>query len=36
LLREAGLVETDRRGIWSYYWVTDAGRAALAAVMALA
>ena len=35
LLREAGLVETDRRGIWSYYWVTDAGRAALAAVTAL-
>lgn len=26
LLREAGLIETDKRGIWSYYRVTDEGR----------
>lgn len=32
LLREAGLVGTERRGIWSYYWATDTGRRALAAL----
>lgn len=32
LLRDAGLVETEKRGIWSYYWATDAGKAVLAAV----
>src|SRR5438270_9785472 len=25
LLREAGLIDTDKRGIWSYYWATPAG-----------
>jgi ArsR family transcriptional regulator len=35
LLREAGLVETERRGIWSYYWATDAGRRTLAALAGL-
>jgi ArsR family transcriptional regulator len=32
LLREAGLIDTEKRGIWSYYWATDAGRDALAVV----
>jgi ArsR family transcriptional regulator, arsenate/arsenite/antimonite-responsive transcriptional repressor len=32
LLREAGLIETEKRGIWSYYWATEQGRHALAAV----
>lgn len=35
-LREAGLIETDRRGIWAYYWATDEGRRTLAAVQTLA
>jgi ArsR family transcriptional regulator len=30
LLRQAGLVGTERRGIWSYYWATDAGKNMLA------
>lgn len=34
LLREAGLIETDKRGIWAYYWTTDAGRRSLAAMKA--
>jgi ArsR family transcriptional regulator len=29
LLRESGLIETEKRGIWSYYWTTDAGRSTL-------
>jgi ArsR family transcriptional regulator len=32
ILREAGLVESEKRGLWSYYWVTDAGRRCLDAV----
>lgn len=35
LLREAGLIDTERRGIWSYYWVTDEGRTTLAAIQSL-
>jgi ArsR family transcriptional regulator len=30
LLREAGLIDTGRQGIWSYFWATDAGRRTLA------
>ncbi len=30
ILREAGLVETEKRGLWSYYWATEAGRRLLA------
>jgi|GEM_PF-120609 len=26
VLREAGLIGTARRGVWSYFWATDAGR----------
>jgi ArsR family transcriptional regulator len=29
LLREAGLIDTEKRGIWSYYWATDTGRRTL-------
>jgi len=29
LLREAGLIDTEKRGIWSYYWATEAGRKTL-------
>jgi ArsR family transcriptional regulator len=35
LLREAGLIDTEKRGIWSYYWATEAGRAALSALQQL-
>jgi ArsR family transcriptional regulator len=36
ILREAGLIDTEKRGIWSYYWATEAGRQMLAAVESLA
>lgn len=36
LLREAGLINSEKRGIWGFYWVTDAGRRSLAAVAGLA
>jgi ArsR family transcriptional regulator len=35
LLREAGLIETERRGTWSFYWATDLGRRCLSAVATL-
>lgn len=35
LLREAGLVAGEKRGVWSYYWATDAGQRCLAALAAL-
>jgi ArsR family transcriptional regulator, arsenate/arsenite/antimonite-responsive transcriptional repressor len=35
LLREAGLIDTEKRGIWSYYWPTEEGRHALSTVMTL-
>jgi ArsR family transcriptional regulator, arsenate/arsenite/antimonite-responsive transcriptional repressor len=35
LLRSAGLVECERRGVWAYYWATDAGREALSLVKGL-
>jgi len=35
LLREAGLIETEKQGIWSYFWATDLGRRCLAAAIAL-
>ncbi len=35
LLREAGLVDCEKRGIWAFYWATDAGRVSLAAVSGL-
>jgi len=36
LLREAGLVAGEKRGVWSYYWATDAGRSCLAVLEAMA
>ncbi len=35
LLREAGLIQGEKRGVWSYYWATAAGREALSVVQAL-
>jgi ArsR family transcriptional regulator len=35
LLREADLIDTEKRGIWSYYWATDEGRRALTAAKTL-
>jgi ArsR family transcriptional regulator, arsenate/arsenite/antimonite-responsive transcriptional repressor len=35
LLREARLIAMEKRGIWSYYWATDAGRRALSAIHTL-
>ena len=36
LLREAGLIAGEKRGTWSYYWATDAGKRVLAQVVPLA
>jgi ArsR family transcriptional regulator len=36
LLREAGLVDCEKRGVWAYYWATEAGRARLALITAMA
>ena len=35
ILREAGLVDCVKRGIWAYYWATENGRACLSIVEAL-
>lgn len=35
LLLDAGLIETDRRGIWSFYWTTDKGKRTLTALASL-
>jgi ArsR family transcriptional regulator len=35
LLKDAGLIETERRGIWSYYWATEDGRRLLSAMTSL-
>jgi ArsR family transcriptional regulator len=35
LLREADLVDCEKRGIWAFYWATDDGRKSLAAVSGL-
>jgi ArsR family transcriptional regulator len=36
LLRDADLIDTEKRGIWSYYWATDTGRRTLSLVQHLA
>ncbi len=36
LLREARLIDCEKRGIWAFYWATDEGRRSLATVTALA
>ncbi|MGH2514937.1 MAG: ArsR/SmtB family transcription factor [Ktedonobacterales bacterium] len=35
LLREARLVNSEKRGVWSYFWATDEGRRSLALVQML-
>jgi len=35
LLREAGLIATEKRGIWAYYWATEEGLRSLEAVATL-
>ena len=35
LLREAGLVECEKRGVWAYYWITEEGRHSLSLVKTL-
>lgn len=35
LLRDAGLVDTDKRGIWAYYWATETGKKTLTTVTSL-
>jgi len=35
LLREAGLIESEKQGVWSYYWTTDLGRRCLEATAAM-
>lgn len=35
-LREAGLIDCEKRGIWAFYWATNEGRRVLQAVSALA
>ena len=32
LLRTAGLVNSEKRGVWSYFWATEEGRRSLALV----
>ncbi len=36
MLREQGLIDTEKRGIWAYYWATKEGNRTLAAVRQLA
>lgn len=36
LLREAGLIDTEKRGIWAYYWATNQGRRMLTSLASLA
>ncbi len=35
LLREAGFVDCEKRGVWAYYWATDEGKRQLALVKTL-
>lgn len=35
LLREARLIQTEKRGIWAFYWATEEGRRTLAALHTL-
>lgn len=35
LLRMAGLVNSEKRGVWSYFWATEEGRRSLALVNTL-
>jgi ArsR family transcriptional regulator len=35
ILREARLIDTEKRGLWAYYWATDDGRKLLSALQRL-
>ncbi|HLW03701.1 MAG TPA: metalloregulator ArsR/SmtB family transcription factor [Ktedonobacterales bacterium] len=35
LLREAGFVDCEKRGVWAYYWATEEGKHALSLVKTL-
>ncbi len=35
ILREAGFITCEKRGVWAYYWATDEGRRALSLAVAL-
>jgi ArsR family transcriptional regulator len=35
ILRDAGLIAWEKRGVWSYYWATETGERSLAMVRAL-
>ena len=35
ILREAGLVACEKRGVWAYYWTTEGGKGAVSTVRAL-
>ncbi|HEX9038666.1 MAG TPA: metalloregulator ArsR/SmtB family transcription factor [Ktedonobacterales bacterium] len=36
ILREARLVDCEKRGVWAHYWATDLGQRSLAAARTLA
>lgn len=35
ILRRAGLIDYEKRGVWAFYWATAAGERSLSAVRAL-
>jgi ArsR family transcriptional regulator, arsenate/arsenite/antimonite-responsive transcriptional repressor len=35
ILREAGLIDCEKRGVWAYYWATETGSEWLSAVLGL-
>lgn len=35
ILRDAGLIRSEKRGVWSYYWATAEGKRSLSIVRAL-
>jgi DNA-binding transcriptional ArsR family regulator len=35
ILREAGLVDCEKRGVWAHYWATDGGKACVSLVQAM-
>ena len=36
ILRQAGLIAGEKRGVWSYYWATDEGKRVVSIVQTLA
>jgi ArsR family transcriptional regulator len=36
ILREAGMIDGEKRGVWAYYWATEQGKRSLALVETLA